>query len=129
VKSVRAKVSITMATGCDSFRFRCQKVRNGAYSFLGNAASPMPEALDGEVLALDADGRPSFNALQNYGSSGASLHFFIFDVLVLNGKDVVSRSRRTSHELDLSLVGINCPDHPVAITVSSHLSKAAVRPS
>jgi ATP-dependent DNA ligase len=36
----------------------------------------------------DAEGRPSFNALQNYGSTGSSLHFFIFDGLVLKGKDV-----------------------------------------
>ena len=45
--------------------------------------------LDGEVMALDAEGRPSFNALQNYGSAGASLHFFIFDVLALKGKGVM----------------------------------------
>jgi bifunctional non-homologous end joining protein LigD len=45
--------------------------------------------IDGEVVALDPEGRPSFNQLQNYGSSGAPLHFFIFDVLVLKGKDVM----------------------------------------
>src|ERR1700719_4880137 len=45
--------------------------------------------IDGEVIALDAEGRPSFNMLQNYGSSGAPLHFFIFDVLILRGKDVM----------------------------------------
>ena len=45
--------------------------------------------LDGEVVALDAEGRPSFNSLQNYGSAGASLHFFIFDMLVLKGRDVM----------------------------------------
>jgi ATP-dependent DNA ligase len=38
---------------------------------------------------LDEDGRPSFNTLQNYGSAGARLHFFIFDVLILKGKDVM----------------------------------------
>jgi hypothetical protein len=32
------------------------------------------------------------NLLQNHGSSGAPLHFFIFDLLVLKGKDVMGLS-------------------------------------
>jgi bifunctional non-homologous end joining protein LigD len=39
-------------------------------------------------VALDPDGKPSFNLLQNY-AAGADLHFFIFDVLVLKGNDVM----------------------------------------
>ena len=50
---------------------------------------PDETVIDGEVVALDEEGRPSFNTLQNYGSSGAPLHFFIFDVLVLKGRDVM----------------------------------------
>jgi hypothetical protein len=34
---------------------------------------PDETAIDGEVIALDEDGRPSFNILQNYGSSKASI--------------------------------------------------------
>ena len=40
---------------------------------------PDETVIDDEVVALDAEGRPSFNTLQNYGSSGVPLHFFIFD--------------------------------------------------
>jgi bifunctional non-homologous end joining protein LigD len=47
---------------------------------------PDETVIDGEVVALDAAGRPSFNTLQNYGSSRAPLHFFIFDLLVLKGR-------------------------------------------
>ena len=37
-----------------------------------------------EILStLDENGRPSFNTLQNYGSAGVPLLFFIFDLLVL----------------------------------------------
>jgi len=43
--------------------------------------------LDGEVVALDEEGRPSFNALQHH-DPGEPLHFFIFDLLILRGLDV-----------------------------------------
>ena len=39
-------------------------------------------------MAFGNDGKPSFNALQNRGSSDAPLAFFVFDVLMLVGRDV-----------------------------------------
>ncbi len=61
------------------------------YPAIVNALAAMPDetVIDGEVVALDEEGRPSFNLLQNYGSAGVSLHFFIFDVLTLKGRDVM----------------------------------------
>jgi ATP-dependent DNA ligase len=52
---------------------------------------PDDTVIDGEVVALDPEGRPSLNLLQNYGSAGAPLHFFIFDVLILKGEDVMGQ--------------------------------------
>lgn len=46
--------------------------------------------IDGEIVAFDDEGRPSFNVLQNYGSSPRSVVFYVFDVMVLSGKDVMS---------------------------------------
>ena len=46
--------------------------------------------LDGEIVALDELGKPSFNTLQNYGTAGAPLHFYAFDVLVFGGRDLMS---------------------------------------
>jgi ATP-dependent DNA ligase len=68
---------------------------NIRYPGVVKALATMPDdtVIDGEVVALDADGRPSFNTLQNYGSSGVPLHFFIFDVLVLKGKDVMAKRK------------------------------------
>ena len=56
----------------------------------GLAGLPDDTVIDGEVVAFDEDGRPSFNALQNYGSSSAPVVFYVFDVMVLRGKDVMS---------------------------------------
>ena len=53
----------------------------------GLAKLPDETVIDGEVVALDEDGRPSFNALQNY-SAGAPVLYYVFDVMVLGGRDV-----------------------------------------
>ena len=61
------------------------------YPAIVKALASMPDetVIDGEVVALDENGRPSFNSLQNYGSAGSPLHFFIFDLLILRGRDVM----------------------------------------
>jgi ATP-dependent DNA ligase len=41
--------------------------------------------IDGELVAMDEFGRPSFNALQNHGSSEVAIFYYVFDVLVLPG--------------------------------------------
>ena len=55
--------------------------------------------IDGEVVALDQDGRPSFNSLQNYGRAGIPLHFFIFDLLILHGQEVMGEPLVKRREL------------------------------
>lgn len=49
---------------------------------------PPGTILDGEVAALDDQGRPRFNLLQNYQSSSAHLVYFAFDMLALKERDV-----------------------------------------
>jgi len=60
---------------------------------------PDETVIDGEVVALDGDGKPSFNTLQNYGSAGAPLNFYVFDLLVLEGRDVISQTLEARREL------------------------------
>jgi DNA ligase D-like protein (predicted ligase) len=56
----------------------------------GLAKLPADTVIDGEVVAFDADGRPSFNALQNYGSAPGPVVFYVFDLMVLAGKSVMA---------------------------------------
>jgi bifunctional non-homologous end joining protein LigD len=74
---------------------------NARYPGIGAALAPLPNdtLIDGEVVALDEDGRPSFNTLQNYGSAGAPLHFYVFDLLVLEGRDVTNETLETRRKL------------------------------
>src|ERR1035438_5942220 len=63
------------------------------------ASMPYETVIDGEVVALDQDGRPSFNSLQNYGQAGIPLHCFIFDLLMLHGREVMGEPLVKRREL------------------------------
>jgi bifunctional non-homologous end joining protein LigD len=47
--------------------------------------------VDGEIVALDAGGRPSFQALHHWSLEGLSLVYYAFDLLHLNGRDLTKR--------------------------------------
>jgi bifunctional non-homologous end joining protein LigD len=64
---------------------------NARHPGLVKAPASMPDktVIDGEIVALVEVGRPSFNALQNLGP-GEPLYFFVFDLLILRGRDVMA---------------------------------------
>jgi bifunctional non-homologous end joining protein LigD len=66
----------------------------GRYPAIAKAIARMPDetVIDGEVVAIDESGHPSFNLLQNYGSSNGPLLYYAFDVLVLAGKNVIGET-------------------------------------
>ncbi len=57
--------------------------------FKALAKLPDETVIDGEILAFDEDGRPSFNALQNQGSGSTPIIYYVFDVMILAGLDVM----------------------------------------
>src|SRR5215207_4553811 len=65
----------------------------------GLAALPEDTVIDGEVIALDADGRPSFNLLQNHAGPKTPLLYFVFDVMILAGRDVMRERLEMRREL------------------------------
>ena len=89
-------------------RSRNDKDFNKKYPVVVNALAGIPDEtmIDGEIVALDQSGRPSFNTLQNLGSSPTALFYYVFDVMVLAGVDLtgepLSIRRQSLHRFSRS---------------------------
>jgi len=67
-----------------SFNEKFYPVLNAAKDWDINAV------VDGEVVVLDQDGKSNFGALQNWRSEAdGELYFYVFDLLWMNGKDLM----------------------------------------
>jgi ATP-dependent DNA ligase len=88
------------AGGAVRFRSRNDKDFNRKYPAITRALAALPDetAIDGEVVALDEAERPSFNALQN-GAAGAMIFFYVFDVMILGGRNVMGEPLATRRDL------------------------------
>jgi bifunctional non-homologous end joining protein LigD len=71
------------------------------YPAIAKALGALPDetVIDGEVVAIDESGRPSFNALQNHRSPATPLIYYVFDVMVLAGTDVRAQPLTRRREL------------------------------
>jgi ATP-dependent DNA ligase len=80
-------------------RSRNDKDFSAKYPGIAKALAGLPDetVIDGEVVALDGAGRPSFNALQNGAAS--AIVYYVFDVLVLGGRDVMGDPLAARREL------------------------------
>jgi bifunctional non-homologous end joining protein LigD len=65
----------------------------------GLAKLPAETVIDGEVVALDHEGRPSFGALQNASSAQGTIVYYVFDVMVLGGRDVTAEPLTVRRDL------------------------------
>jgi len=72
-------------------RSRNNKDFSARYLAVAKALAPLPNetVIDGEVVALDESGRPSFNTLQNHGSAKVPIIYYVFDVLICNSSDLI----------------------------------------
>ncbi len=82
---------------------------------------PNDTVIDGEVVALDEDGRPSFNALQNSNESQTPIVYYVFDVMMLAGRDLSSEplSRRRALLEEKVLPALSEPVRYTGILVAS----------
>ena len=93
-------LSIKTAAGVQ-FRSRNDNDFSLRYPAIAKSLASLPDetVIDGEVVAVDESGRPSFNILQNYGSSKAPILYYVFDVLVLAGRDLMGLPLSTRRDL------------------------------
>ncbi|MBW4037282.1 MAG: hypothetical protein HIU91_00140 [Acidobacteria bacterium] len=63
---------------------------NRKFFYIAEALSFLPEGtlLDGELVALDAHGKPEFSLLQSFRSAAEHVYYYAFDVVRLRGRDV-----------------------------------------
>ena len=111
--------------------YRCLAVKNGAKTTLfsrngkrlndrfgevSNAVAELPGdfTIDGEIVALVEQGRPSFQLLQNSGSSRPPIFFYAFDLLNLEGEDHLDLPIERRRELLNELHELVSPQWPVA---------------
>ena len=65
-------------------------ILNRKFHYIATGLRDLPDetVIDGELVALDEKGRSDFGLLQNFRSAESKIHFYVFDILVLEGKDV-----------------------------------------
>jgi len=63
------------------------------------AALPADTLVDGEVVALDQQGRMSFNLLQHRRSQASAIRFYAFDLLVYKGHSTINLEISERHDL------------------------------
>ena len=60
------------------------------YPLIVEALAELPNetVVDGEIVALDDSGKPDFNLLQNFRREAQHIHYFIFDLLIFQDRDL-----------------------------------------
>ncbi len=84
---------------------------NGKFPSLADAASQLEDGLilDGELVALDSEGRPSFNLLQHHRKN-SEIVFYVFDILAYRGRDLRELPLQLRRQLlDAALANANDP--------------------
>jgi ATP-dependent DNA ligase len=76
------------------------------FKYVTTALASLPDetVIDGELVALDEQGRPNFNLLQNFRSAESHIMFYAFDVLVRKGEQLMGTPLSKRREILASTV-------------------------
>jgi ATP-dependent DNA ligase len=71
------------------------------FEYVASALANLPDetVIDGELVALDEQGKPNFNLLQNSRSAESRIMLYAFDVLVRRGEDVMKQPLSKRREI------------------------------
>jgi bifunctional non-homologous end joining protein LigD len=102
---------------------RKQKLFNAKFpTLVPGLSSVEPETvLDGEIVALDEEGKPSFNVLQNFRVATTRIYFYVFDLLIYRGKSLLKLPIEQRRAF-LPAAIHSCPD---TVRISADLSGTA----
>jgi DNA ligase D-like protein (predicted ligase) len=94
---------------------RRANVLNEKFPYIASALADLPNdtVIDGELVALDAEGRSEFNLLQSFRSAAKQIHYYAFDILVHRGnvltglhlaerREILAKVIRTNDHIGLS---------------------------
>jgi ATP-dependent DNA ligase len=70
----------------------------------GLADLPDETVIDGEVVALDVNGRPNFNLLQNFRDAASQIVYYAFDLLFCQGRDLTRLPLKERRDLMFSVL-------------------------
>ncbi|HTF69712.1 MAG TPA: non-homologous end-joining DNA ligase [Edaphobacter sp.] len=76
------------------------------FEYVASALASLPDetVIDGEIVALDEQGKPNFNLLQNFRSAKSHIMLYAFDVLVHRGKDLTKTMLSKRREILTSTI-------------------------
>jgi DNA ligase D-like protein (predicted ligase) len=82
------------------------------YPSIVTALTNLPDntVVDGEIVALDEAGKPSFSALQNHGSGQTVVVYYVFDVMILAGRDLRAERLDRRKELLAEMTALDLHD-------------------
>jgi bifunctional non-homologous end joining protein LigD len=101
--------AIAVKSGAATLYSRNGKSLNERFPNIVEPLRNLPDGivLDGEIVALDDDGRPILNLLQNFTSDSGRIRFFVFDLLCFNNRDLTRLPLIERHDVLRSLVKID----------------------
>src|SRR6266446_6900760 len=82
-------LAVKSRTGLTLFSRRTKSFKR-QFPHIVEALADLPEGtvVDGEVVAVDESGRPSFNLLQNFRAEASRIQYYIFDLLCWKDRDL-----------------------------------------
>jgi bifunctional non-homologous end joining protein LigD len=96
---------------------------NGQYPLVFEALADLPDdtVIDGEIVALNESGLPDFNLLQHYRAEASRIHYFIFDLLIYENRDLTGLALIERREIMNSVLKFNSP----RIRIAEHFETTA----